>query len=187
MNTYRIETPDGERFTVDAEDSDMACQHAGQEAKHRNILSCRAHLTMVTAENEHNLGYFDMEGHRLPTSGRELQAMLSDVRQRALRDAKASTTFKCHRSRGVKVTADNGLGHSLIVSGDDFEFPKTLAGFRKVIAALQERFPDLMYVWAECGVDSAASVYDLNEVMDYEPWTGEASVLVWKKGHSTLA
>lgn len=185
-NTYVIDPTSDFPYQVTASDSDLAIASANREAKRRSLLSRRATLSLVSDEDTKVLGEFDLNGHRLPQSWREFQALIQETRQRALSDAKTTSGYPCHRSRGVMLTAEGSNGETLIACGEDYEMPKTLAGFRKAVEQLQNEFPGLHTVWAECGYDSAASVYDLNEVLDYAPWTGEAEVMVWHREHQSL-
>lgn len=181
MSRYKIETEHGDTLFVEAEDSDRAVAEAENEAVQSCILGGQAKLYLL-GDEALLLGEFELSGYSLPKKWKDVKELLSKIRQEALDKAKTETTFKAHRSRGVMLSASNSKGCSLITTADDWEFPKALNVFRNNLDWILKNHPDVDEVWAECGVDSAQNLRDLIELIDYYPWTGEASVLIWKKG-----
>lgn len=78
VSDYHITTPSGVRFSVVAEDSDMAALAAHREAKARRLTSCRAEMRLDGVR----LGSFDLDGISGPSQKRVSRPVL-DVSRHA--------------------------------------------------------------------------------------------------------
>ncbi|KXS55029.1 MAG: hypothetical protein AWU57_625 [Marinobacter sp. T13-3] len=186
MDTYRITPAHDDPFTVDASNVNQAVHAATNYAHENSVLAGPATLARITDDGDQHIANFDLDGHTLPQTWGELQDMVKATRQRALQDAKTTTDYPCHYSRGVTLAAEDAKGNTVLCAGDCWDLDTTLKAHRKTVARLLEVFPDTVKIWAEAGVDSAESVYAQN-MGDEEPWTGEAVVLIWRRGHKGVA
>ena len=183
MNDYRIDTPCGTSFTLQASYPELARMKADAFAQRNNILACRATLFLDREDCEKALGEFDLRGHQLPTTWTAFKELMSETRDLAKGEAEANWDFPCHYSRGVVLTATDAEGDILISTADCVALPTTLGAYRKKLAAIVREHPNATQVYAEAGYDGADSLYAFNNG-DYQPWTGAWSALVWVKGYT---
>ncbi|WP_415913369.1 hypothetical protein [Neptuniibacter sp. QD37_11] len=194
MSLYEITLPTetqnlSTKIVVEAGDSDMACLAASEEAKKDSILTCRASLKLLGGEDEQDmeLGEFTLDGHVLPQTWQDVQAYLKRIRAEAEHEARTvqreNPHLRCHRSRGVVISTADDKGETIIAASDEWTFPTTKGSYLTDIAKIIEARPNTAEIWAEVGFDSAESVRDMND-MQYEPYTGESSILLWRKGEA---
>jgi len=93
--------------------------------------------------------------------------------------------YRCIKSRGRELkgfTEDN----EMICGGMEWPW----SGTKKDMVDFLKDNPDTKELWIECGYDGAATVRDLIDYVEYEPWVECWAVLVWNKengfhiGHS---
>lgn len=178
MNNYQINTSTIS-FKVTAEDSDMACMAADAEIQRRGmpIESQRAELVLLDGDAPMSLGLFSLTGFSLPTTWAEICDLRKDLLAAAKADSESNWNLPVIRSRGAVLVAEDAQGKTLIASGDDWEMPKTLKGFKETMETIKSYHPTTAKVLLCVGCDAAESVRAINDG-DYTPWAGEAQAVV---------
>lgn len=178
MNTYQIKTSTI-TFEVTAEDSDMACMAADEEIQRRGmpIESQRAELVLLDGDNNLSLGTFSLTGFEVPTTWAAISELRKDLLAAAKADAASNWDLRVIRSRGAVLVAEDAEGKTLIATGDSWDMPKTLKGFKAALATIKSQFPTASKVFICIGCDAAESVRAMNDG-EYTPWAGEAQAVV---------
>ena len=183
MNTYKIVTSTIS-FEVTACDSDFACWNANSHLKNEGITlkKQRAKLFLIATDlrgekYEELIGDFTLEGFTPPATWRDICELKKDVLADAKKDAGSNWNLPVVRSRGAVLVAEDAKGETLLATGDCWDMPKTLKGFKTALATIKSQFPTAAKVFICIGCDAAESVRALNDG-DYTPWAGEAQAVV---------
>lgn len=121
---------------------------------------------------------------QLPTTWAAICALKSDLFAEAKQDAANNWDLRVIRSRGAVLVAEDAEGKTLLATGESWDMPKTLKGFKAALETIKGRFPTAARVLICIGCDSAESVRAMNDG-DYTPWAGEATGLVYEYPEST--
>lgn len=183
MNTYKIVTSTIS-FEVTACDSDFACWNANSHVKNEGIpvKSQRAKLFLVATDRrgesyDELIGDFDLEGFTSPATWDAICELKKDVLADAKKDAGSNWNLPVVRSRGAVLVAEDAEGKTLLASGECWEMPKTLKGFKTALTTIKSQFPTAAKVFICIGCDAAQSVRALTDG-EYTPWAGEAQAVV---------
>ncbi|HHQ4645412.1 TPA: hypothetical protein ACSP3W_003734 [Aeromonas veronii] len=113
----------------------------------------------------------------IPKTWTEIKKLKRDLYAEAKDQALSDSEYPVIRSRGGILAVADANEKVLIPTGECLYLPPNQTLYMRLLRSIKEVHPTAARVWLVVGVDSAASVRDLNDG-DYQPWSGEAEAIV---------
>lgn len=113
----------------------------------------------------------------IPKTWTEIKKLKRDLYSEAKDQALSDCEYPVIRSRGGVLAVADANEKVLIPTGECLYLPPNQTLYMRLLRSIKEVHPTAARVWLVVGVDSAASVRDLNDG-DYQPWSGEAEAIV---------
>ncbi len=113
----------------------------------------------------------------IPKTWTEIKKLKRDLYSEAKDQALSDWEYPVIRSRGGILAVADANEKVLIPTGECLYLPPNQTLYMRLLRSIKEVHPTAARVWLVVGVDSAASVRDLNDG-DYQPWSGEAEAIV---------
>lgn len=113
----------------------------------------------------------------IPKTWTEIKKLKRDLYAEAKDQALSDWEYPVIRSRGGILAVADANEKVLIPTGECLYLPPNQTLYMRLLRSIKEVHPTAARVWLVVGVDSAASVRDLNDG-DYQPWSGEAEAIV---------
>lgn len=105
---------------------------------------------------------------------KDLQFCMTHLNSHSMRIGRGM--YPCVKSRGRELKGFD-KNQELICGGMEWEW----SGTKKDMVAFLKEHPETVELWVECGYDGAATVRDLIDYNEYEPWVSCWGVVVWNK------
>lgn len=113
----------------------------------------------------------------IPKTWTEIKKLKRDLYAEANDQARSDWEYPVIRSRGGILAVADANEKVLIPTGECLYLPPNQTLYMRLLRSIKEVHPTAARVWLVVGVDSAASVRDLNDG-DYQPWSGEAEAIM---------
>ena len=113
----------------------------------------------------------------IPKTWTEIKKLKRDLYAEAKDQALSDSEYPVIRSRGGILAVADANEKVLIPTGECLYLPPNQTLYMRLLRSIKEVHPTAARVWLVVGVDSAASVRDLNDG-DYQPWSGEAEAIM---------
>lgn len=182
MNTYiatHVRTAgrgiQGGEFKFQAEDSDAAC--AELQRLHSDAMYPAVEYTLFLCTGEpvqtQPIGNYTCTGFDYQACFDEVKEKYATIKNAAQRD------YQVVRSRGTHLFAVQGSEH-VINEGSCITLPHSATELRDRIMSIRADFPECTCIGVCVAVNGADSVKQMNDG-EYDPYVGEASIVLWER------